>query len=156
MCIFAREVKVCQRAYACKRVPSWLFWLKESLELNPAFSFHPNFVENTTMARGAAMKKAAGNKAMTKGSIADSLANSVELKKSVTTKVLNSLAELGQAEVKKTGIFTTPGLARTKTRRKPATKATKKMMSGTEVVVKAKPAKTVVKAFAVAALKAQI
>merc|ERR1712222_223780 len=83
---------------------------QESLELNAAFSFHPSFVENTTMARGAAMKKAAANKAMTKGSIADSLANSVELKKSVTTKVLNSLAELGQAEVKKTGIFTIPGL----------------------------------------------
>ena len=142
--------------YACKRVPSWLFWLKESLELNAAFSFHPSFVENTTMARGAAMKKAAANKAMTKGSIADSLANSVELKKSVTTKVLNSLAELGQAEVKKTGIFTIPGLARIKTRRKPATKAAKKMMFGKEVVVKAKPAKTVVKAFAVAALKAVI
>jgi len=108
------------------------------------------------MARGAAMKKAAANKAMTKGSIADSLANSVELKKSVTTKVLNSLAELGQAEVKKTGIFTIPGLARIKTRRKPATKAAKKMMFGKEVVVKAKPAKTVVKAFAVAALKAVI
>merc|ERR1711934_1163965 len=59
-------------------------------ELNAAFSFHPIFVENTTMAKGAAMKKAAANKAMTKGSIADSLANSVELKKSVTTKVLNS------------------------------------------------------------------
>merc|ERR1719264_1853794 len=82
--------------------------------------------------------------------------NSVELKKSVTTKVLNSLAELGQAEVKKTGIFTIPGLARIKTRRKPATKASKKMMFGKEVVVKAKPAKTVVKAFAVAALKAVI
>merc|ERR1719237_1057856 len=93
---------------------------------------------------------------MTKGSIADSLANSVELKKSVTTKVLNSLAELGQAEVKKTGIFTIPGLARNKTRRKPAIKAAKRMMFGQEVVVKAKPAKTVVKAFAVAALKAAI
>merc|ERR1739846_255183 len=104
-------------------------------ELNAAFSFHSIFVENATMA------KAAANKAMTKGSIADSLANSVELKKSVTTKVLNSLAELGQAEVKKTGIFTIPGLARIKTRRKPATKASKKMMFGKEVVVKAKPAK---------------
>merc|ERR1719150_2319806 len=31
------------------------------------------------MAKGAAMKKAAANKAMTKGSIADSLANSLEL-----------------------------------------------------------------------------
>merc|ERR1719362_2728461 len=92
--------------------------------------FIRSFVENTTMAKGAAMKKAAANKDMTKGSIADSLAKSDELKKSVTTKVLNSLAELGQAEVKKTGIFTIPGLAKIKTRRKPATKASKKMMFG--------------------------
>jgi len=40
-----------------------------------------------------------------------------------------------------------------KTRKKPATKATKKMMFGKETVVKAKPAKTVVKAFPVAAIK---
>merc|ERR1712107_763152 len=53
-----------------------------------------------------------------------------------------SLAEVGTAEVKKTGVFTIPGLARIKTRRKPATKASKKMMFGKEVVVKAKPAKT--------------
>merc|ERR1711934_136213 len=143
-------------AYCGNELVSFPYMAQESLELNAAFSFHPIFVENTTMAKGAAMKKAAANKAMTKGSIADSLANSVELKKSVTTKVLNSLAELGQAEVKKTGIFTIPGLARIKTRRKPATKAAKKMMFGKEVVVKAKPAKTVVKAFAVAALKGAI
>jgi len=53
-------------------------------------------------------------------------------------------------------IFTIPGLARIKMRRKPATKASKKMMVGKEVVVKAKPAKTAVKAFAVAALKSAI
>jgi hypothetical protein len=39
---------------------------------------------------------------------------------------------------------------------KPATKAGKKMMFGKEVAVKAKPAKTVCKAFPVAALKASI
>merc|ERR1719215_1587260 len=72
------------------KTPPWQRALaQESLELNAAFSFHPSFVENTTMARGAAMKKAAA-------------------------------------------------------------KAAKKMMFGKEVVVKAKPAKSVVKAFAVA------
>merc|ERR1712003_392072 len=80
--------------------------------------------------------KAAAAKAMTKGALADSLASSVE--------------------VKKTGVFTIPGLARIKTRRKPATKATKRIMFGKETIVKAKPAKTVVKAFPVAALKASI
>merc|ERR1712137_900068 len=100
--------------------------------------------------------KAAASKTMTKGALADSLATSAELKKSVVTKLLGHLGEIGAAEVKKSGVFTIPGLARIKTRRKPATKATKKMMFGNEVVVKAKPAKTVVKAFPVAALKAAI
>merc|ERR1719438_237144 len=100
--------------------------------------------------------KAAAAKAMTKGAIADALAASAEVKKGVITKLLGTLAEVGAAEVKKTGMFTIPGLARIKTKRKPATKAAKKMMFGQEVVVKAKPAKTVVKAFPVAALKAVI
>ena len=43
-----------------------------------------------------------------------------------------------------------------KARAKPATKAGKRMMLGKEVVMKAKPAKTVVKAFCVSALKKSI
>ena len=42
---------------------------------------------------------------------------------------------------------------RIKTRKKPATKAAKREMFGKVVLVKAKPAKTVVKAFAAKALK---
>merc|ERR1712113_197606 len=95
-------------------------------------------------------------KAMSKGGLADVLATSAELKKGVVSKILDKLAEVGMAEVKKAGVFTIPGLARIKTRRKPATKAAKKVMFGQEVVVKAKPAKTVVKAFPVAALKAAV
>merc|ERR1712222_195498 len=78
----------------------------------------------------------------------------MDLKKSVCGKVIGTLAEIGAGEVKSTGIFTLPGLCRIKTKVKPATKAGKSMMFGKEVVVKAKPAKTVVKAFAVSALKA--
>merc|ERR1719362_2858716 len=107
-----------------------------------------------TMAKGG--MKAAPARAMSKGAIANALATSCELKKSVVTKLLGSLAEVGAAEVKKSGVFTIPGLARIKTRMKPATKATKRMMFGQEVVVKAKPAKTVVKAFPTALLKAAI
>merc|ERR1719436_1934009 len=102
------------------------------------------------------MKKPAAAKAMSKGALADALATGAELKKGVVAKLLAALAEVGTAEVKKSGVFTIPGLARIKTRRKPATKATKRVMFGKETIVKAKPAKTVVKAFAVAALKAQI
>merc|ERR1719476_337089 len=60
---------------------------------------------------------------------------------------------LAAKEVKKTGKFTIPGVAMVKTRVKPATKAGKREIFGKMCVVKAKPAKTVVKAYAVAAIK---
>ena len=69
---------------------------------------------------------------------------------------LDSLVTVAAKEVKKTGVFTIPGLCRIKTRSKPATKACTKMIFGKETKVKAKPAKTVVKAFPAAALKQQI
>merc|ERR1711948_151730 len=106
------------------------------------------------MAPMKAMK--AGSKAMTKGAIADAVATQCELKKSVAAKVINTLAEIGTAEVKKAGIFTLPGLCRIKTRMKPATKAGKREIFGKMTIVKAKPAKKVVKAFPAAALKASI
>ena len=103
-----------------------------------------------------ATKAMKGQKAMSKGGLTGELANATELKKAEITKVLNALAEIGAGEVKKTGKFTLPGLCMIKTRQKKATKAGKKMMFGQEVMVKAQPAKTVVKAFPVAALKSQI
>merc|ERR1712206_3179 len=82
------------------------------------------------------------------------VATKCELKKTVASKVINSLAEIATEEVKKSGIFTVPGLCRIKTRMKPATKAGKREMFGKITIVKAKPAKKIVKAFPVAALKA--
>ena len=99
----------------------------------------------------AAMK--AGVKPMTKTAIAEALAASTELKRSACSKLLVSLAAIATTEVKKTGKFTVPGLAMIKTRTKPATKAGKKEIFGKVVMVKAKPAKTVVKAYCTAALK---
>merc|ERR1711965_929648 len=98
----------------------------------------------------------AGAKAMSKGAMTKELATKHELKQAACSKIINSLVTIATAEVKKTGIFTIPGLCRIKTRTKPATKAGVRTMFGKEVKVKAKPAKTVVKAFAVAALKKQI
>merc|ERR1719291_299771 len=95
--------------------------------------------------------KATG-RAMTKGALADALAAATELKKSECTKVLDALAEVATDAVKKSGKVTLPGLCTIKTRKKPATKAGKREMFGKVVVVKAKPAKTVVKAFPVAAI----
>merc|ERR1712068_68283 len=78
------------------------------------------------------------------------------LKTKACSNVLNSLVTVATKEVKKTGVVTIPGICRIKTRSKPATKACVRMMFGKETKVKAKPAKTVVKAFPVAALKKQI
>merc|ERR1719198_2031279 len=104
----------------------------------------------------APMKKAtkAAAKSISKGGIADALAAETELKKSDCMKVLPSLASVAAAEVK-SGKFVVPGVCMIKTRQKPATKAGKREMFGKTVIVKAKPAKTVVKAFPVAALKAR-
>merc|ERR1719487_2833626 len=99
-----------------------------------------------------AMRAKKGVKSISKGGIADALAAACETKRSEMSKVLDALAELAQTEIKK-GKFTIPGVAMVKTRHKPATKAGKRMAFGKEVRVKAKPARTVVKAFAVKALK---
>jgi DNA-binding protein HU-beta len=107
-----------------------------------------------TMKATKAMK--AGGKAMTKGALVKMLAEQHEMKTKACSVLFDSLAALATTEVKKTGIFTIPGLCRIKTRVKPATKAGVRMAFGKEMKVKAKPAKTVVKAFPVAALKKQI
>merc|ERR1719262_1442107 len=97
----------------------------------------------------------AGKKAMSKGALSAAIAEEHEMKPKQIAAVIDSLVALGSSEVKKSGIFTIPGLCPIKTRVKPATKAGKRNIFGKEVKVKAKPARTVVKAFAVAALKSQ-
>jgi len=91
--------------------------------------------------------------AMSKGALADALATKCELKKAVAAKAIGSLVEIATAEVKKTGVFSIPGLCKIKTRMKPATKAGKKEIFGKMCIVKAKPAKKVVKALPLKALK---
>merc|ERR1711896_73955 len=93
---------------------------------------------------------------MTKGALISTLATEHSMKNKECSAILSSLGDIAAKEVKKTGIFTIPGLCRIKTRVKPATKACVKVVFGKETKVKAKPAKTVVKAYPVAALKKQI
>merc|ERR1712006_57413 len=100
--------------------------------------------------------KAGGAKAMTKGALLKAIATEHGLKTKACSNVLNSLVTVATTEVKKSGVFTIPGVCRIKARTKPATKACVRMMFGKEQKVKAKPAKTVVKAYPVAALKKQI
>ena len=104
----------------------------------------------------ATMKAMKSAKLMSKGALATELADAAGLKKGELSKVLDALAEIGTREVKKNGKFTLPGLCMIKTRKKKATKGGKRMMFGKEVKVKPQLAKTVVKAFPVAALKQQI
>merc|ERR1719203_1468931 len=94
--------------------------------------------------------------ALSKGALAQALADETELKKSEVSKVLGNLADLAAKEVKKAGKCVIPGVCMIKTRVKPATKAGKREIFGKVVMVKAKPAKTVVKAFPVAALKRSV
>merc|ERR1712050_185162 len=114
----------------------------------------PNFSEGHLLSAMAPMKAMkAGVRAMARGAISESIAASVELKKSQVSKVLDALAGVATEQVVKVGKFTIPGVCMVKTRKKPATKAGKREIFGKMCVVKAKPAKTVVKAYCVSALK---
>merc|ERR1711933_377477 len=105
------------------------------------------------MAPMKAMK--GGAKPMSKGALAEALAGECELKRKECAKVVGTLAEIAAAQVKSVGKFVLPGVCMVKTRLKPATKAGKREVFGKVVVVKARPARTVVKAFPVSALKKQ-
>merc|ERR1712139_333080 len=61
-------------------------------------------------------------KAMTKGALLKAIATEHDLKTKACSNVLNSLVTVATNEVKKTGIFTIPGICRIKTRVKPASK----------------------------------
>merc|ERR1711972_489571 len=112
----------------------------------------PESPSSITMAPMKGMKGVA-KKAMGKSAIAEQLATACELKKTQCSKVLDSLAAIATAEVKKSGVFALPGVLRLKTRTKPATKAGKREIFGKVVMVKAKPAKKIVKAFPAKSIK---
>src|ERR1017187_3184363 len=69
--------------------------------------------------------------------------------------IIEAVASIGHAELKKNGLFVVPGLVRLLVVKKPATKARKGInpFTGLETVFKAKPARKVVKARAVKAAK---
>jgi nucleoid DNA-binding protein len=102
------------------------------------------------------MSAPVAKKAMPKGEIADSLACTCGQEKSDVVQFLNDLATIGGKEVKGTGKFTIPGICMIKTKHKAATKAGTRLMFGEEMKVKAKPARTFLKAFAVSALKKSV
>ena len=102
------------------------------------------------------MSMKAGAKAMSKGALINAIAVERGLKQKQCARVINSLIAIAINEVKKNGHFIIPGICRIKTRTKPATMIGMRVMFGKETKVKAKPARTIVKVYPVAALKRQI
>merc|ERR1712039_404309 len=125
-------------------------------QARPCAPVCPLLVLRSPDAAMAPLKAMGGGKPLSKGALAQALADGTELKKSQVTKVLDTLTSVATQEVKKTGKCTIPGVCMIKTRMKSATKAGKREIFGKMVMVKAKPAKTVVKAFALAALKKSV
>merc|ERR1712223_687144 len=118
------------------------------------------FSTQSTMApraKAGAMKAAAmKGAAMSKSGLVNAMIEGTEVKGSVCKQLLDNLAAVATKEVKGVGKFTIPGLCMLKLKNKPATKAGKKEVFGKVVMVKAKPASKVVKAYCVAALKKSI
>merc|ERR1711920_584111 len=110
--------------------------------------FAPQFRRMAPKAMKAAAMKGA---AMSKSGIVAALIEGTEVKASMGKQLLDNLAAVATKEVKGTGKFTIPGLCMLKLKNKPATKAGKREVFGKVVMVKAKPASKVVKAYCVAA-----
>merc|ERR1712094_110910 len=102
-----------------------------------------------------AMKKKAVT-AMPKCGITSALVDKTGLDKKSVAGVVESFVQLATAEGKKTGKFTIPGLCMLKTKVRPARKAGTSTAFGKTIKVKARAAKTIVKAYCVKALKDSI
>lgn len=108
------------------------------------------------MAKAATKTNAAG-KARTKSEIVSEIADRTGLSKKDVSNVLSEMGELIKKDLGKRGpgVFTVPGLVKFKVRRKEATKARKGVnpFTGEEITIKAKPARNVVKATPLKAIK---
>ncbi len=94
-------------------------------------------------------------KLMTKSELIEKLTGSGSLSKKDVKGVLEELAGVAYKELKKTGAFLVPGLAKFVVIKKPATKARKGINPFTKepTIFKAKPARKVIKARPVKAAK---
>lgn len=100
---------------------------------------------------------AASAKAATKSEIIKSLCEKTSLSKKEVMALFDGLNELIKRDLGKKGpgVFSLPGLVKLKVVNKPATKARKgkNPFTGEEIMIKAKPARKVVKALPLKALK---
>src|SRR4051794_14645843 len=94
---------------------------------------------------------------LSKSAIIESIAKVVggDLTKRNIKEVIEALASVGQRELKKSGVFVAPGLAKFVVIKKPATKERKGINPFTKepAIFKAKPARKVVRARPVKAVK---
>ena len=95
-------------------------------------------------------------KAMGKNTMAYELAKKCETKRRDIIKFLDALADLAFKETKNNGKFTIPRICMMKARHKPARKAGKRIAFGKEIKVTPKAAHTIVKCYAVKALKQHV
>merc|ERR1712072_1367236 len=100
---------------------------------------------------GKAMKKAGS--AMSKSEVYAALEAKSGVKKKDVKAVMAGLEALAPSALKASGKFTIHGVTMIKLRKKPATKAGKRMAFGKMVHVKAKPARTICKCFTAKSLK---
>ena len=101
-------------------------------------------------------RRRGGAKAMTKGALMKAISSASHVNQKHCRKVLSSLRTLALQEVKKTGVFAIPGLCRMKKLDQPARSEHTATILGKIVPVQARPARTVVKASPLRALKKQI
>jgi nucleoid DNA-binding protein len=92
---------------------------------------------------------------MTKSQLVNKIAEMQELAKKDVKAMMECLTDVGHKELKKTGIFVVPGFAKFVVVKKPATKARKgkNPFTGEEMMFKAKPARKIVRARPVKAVK---
>src|SRR5690349_8113845 len=92
---------------------------------------------------------------LTKSQLVNKIAEMQELAKKDVKAMMEALTEVGHKELKKNGIFVVPGFAKFVVVKKPATKARmgKNPFTGEEMMFKAKPARKIVRARPVKAVK---
>ncbi len=106
------------------------------------------------------MATAAAKKPMTKSQVYGAIAEKTELTRKQVAAVFDEMSLLIGKNLKRSGpqVFTIPGLAKIVVQRKPATKARKGVnpFTGEEIMIKAKPARNVVKIRPLKALKEMV
>lgn len=103
---------------------------------------------------------ASSNKVRSKSQVYTTLAEAADLNRRQVAAVFDGLADMIRADLGKRGpgLFTVPGLMKIKVVRKPATKARQGINPFTKepIMIKAKPARNVVKVLALKNLKSMV